>query len=347
MSKAALAVYNDSLDYINLFLAFFRGNNTMFDVCAFTSLDLLHKHLEDSATDILLLSKDSLTRCDYNAKNGNKEDLHFSNVKEIVYLGEQQKISGSPKELNMYRPMREILDDLTLIARDMHLSEDTYSANAGVIGVYVLDGQYDPGAFALSLAKNSFPSDCLYLDLDRFSALQSQYSFAAGHNLSDLIYYYRTGSELFDRELKSCTAAVDRVPVISAPVSADDLDEIPPSKWGSFLQKIAASGGYSTIIVSVTDSCKDLVSLFTVCSRIYLLSDEFLTAVRGQAAGQEPQTMSRSFHRAKAFHEYFLSMGQEELLAKMTDGRSISAAPAKTPAASSHKGTANISHKRR
>ena len=324
MSKALLAVFNDSLDYVNLFMEFFRTNNSYFDCTGFTSLQALESYLSTCRIDILLLTRDSLEKS--TTKYHDKEELlphvvNSGNVKEIVYLGEKQDLSSAEKEINMYRPMSDIYADLIAISKKLDLSGASGTA-VSVTGIYVLDGPYDPYALALSLAAHRTGPAPLYIDLDRFSSLPGRLNLDGSHTLTDLIYYFKTDSENFSQELKKCIFHGDDLCMISAPVSADDIDEIPPARWEDLLSEISLQCGHLPVIVSITDSCKDLISLFSICSEIYVFTDNFQSiaaALSGENNRSGNAVNTVSGWRTRAFSDYFIKRHRTDLLNKMTD----------------------------
>ena len=114
MTGYTLAVFSDSPDYIHRFLAYCRDRDNFFDISGFTDLQALKDFLAGCSIDILLLP-----RYLYQTETINKSD----NIKAIVCLGEQRDLNSSPKEINMYQPMGNILDDLKNIINFKNILE--------------------------------------------------------------------------------------------------------------------------------------------------------------------------------------------------------------------------------
>lgn len=306
MSRYICAVLADSPDYVNRFLMYFKLNrNPSFEVIGFTSQKALGDYLSDSMVDILLLSRDfeyknnKLTKREEEPATG--LTLHLANVKRIVFLGEQQDLSSIPGQINCFRSMKEISQDIAEIVSELKSGEDRLSEKPpDIYSLYSMTRSQDPAEFAERLA-GAFPEDShvLYMDLDTFSGLAIRLGAPVISAMSDCVFSYLSDRDLFRDTLTSSIRSRGRISILCAPVCLKDLDEISSLGWSDFLNQTAWIGGFDKIIINISDSCRDMPGIFGISREIYIFDN-------GQS---NEYTQSR----AAAFHRYFESRGRTDI----------------------------------
>lgn len=304
------AVFNSSKDYVNRFLMYFKDHRQFdYEVIGFTSQKALEDHLSDSMVDILLLSRDLLTKNEHKTRLIKREEepdkriiLHVENVQEIIILGEQQDLKSEQKCIDIYRSMKSIAQDISDICTQLKIKDDRYSdRHPDIYAFYSLNKDQDPFLFARKLA-DTFPEGerTLYIDLDTFSGLTVDGPVISG--MSDVIFGYLSDMELFRDTLLSSIRTKDSMSILCPAVFLKDLDEISASGWNSFLGSIAQTGGFSSLILNISDSCRDLPGLFGTAKEIYIFEGNTSSAF-AQA-------------RKAAFTKYFESRGRTDITEK-------------------------------
>ena len=279
MSKIVVAVCADWPDFIYHFLDYFELNsNSVFDIRGFTSLKSLDEHLSVNKVDILLLSQEIFTY----AKNSKEEYLSGNdsgNVREIVLLGGQQDLSKDPKEINIYRSMRQIQNDLELIAWEMGLSlESDFKDGVLINGIYSLV-YADPLSWPDYRISGVISEDCLYINLGRLSHLELESNnLPVMANLSDLIFAHMSRDPDFTRlASQAVNPPIYYYPFrfIKGPNSPDDISLLGGYELESLIRKIAVECGYKNVVLGISNSVTDLVEVFGICQKIYMPSVEY------------------------------------------------------------------------
>ncbi len=299
MSGHILAIL-DSPDYVNLFLAFFANlPNLPFRVCGFTEEPALENFISENSIDILLLP--------HNQKFTEKN--HISEKREpkkIVYMGDVQNPEADPPVLCRYRSMKQLSNDLLNIFREISGDDETHSpSGVSVYSIYTLEGTGSGTDAALALAEGlSAGGPLLYINLDRFSGIDLKLDLHPDYDISDLIYYYRTDEKSMRRVLDGAVCRTSGISIICPPVAPEDLNEIPVSKWRSFLMLLGNLGNYKTILLDIADSFHNLTLLFSLSEKVFIRGESFLPGAK------DP--------RGEAFRRYFESSGRTDILSKMT-----------------------------
>lgn len=300
MSNHLLAIY-DSPDYVNLFLAYLKTYKSLpFEAIGFTSSAALEEYFASGSADILLLPMDLLTDSE------STKILEWEeNIKEIVYLGDSQDRDSRPMRLNRFRSMKMLLADLLDIYNSLtDCGPMELSGKADIYSVYSLESIRDSAEATISLAQHiSGSQPFLYINLDRFSGLEIRYDIHPEAGMSDLIYYYKTNTGMFRRTLATAICRIPGADLLGFPGSPEDLDEIAPANWNTFLQRIAAEGNYQAIFIDITDSFRDLTALFSISKIIFLHES------------QNPGEYSAS--RKKAFMDFLSGNGRNDIVEKI------------------------------
>lgn len=328
MNTYTLAVYGDSPDYIHRFLSYCREHDTFFDVSGFTDPQALLDHVRNCGIDILLLPETGTI----------KEILQNTPepIKKIVYLGEQQNLDPSANVINMYQPMSAILEDLKLAASSLGPQLSPVSSDIDITGIYVLDGEGSASDLVTLLSESHDLKGrrMLYIDLDRFSGFSFQHDLSPAGSLSDLIYYYISGTGISAELIRDHCKQTGNIYYLAPPVNGGDPDELPSAKWLPFIKTIAEAGSFSKVIINLRSYCRDMIRMFSICNTVYLFSDFYPTASVG-----EPSSDKRSF-RARAFHDYFLLNERSDILLRLESGimktAALAEAASKAPGRAGH-----------
>ncbi len=328
MSRALLALFSENTDYLNRFLTYFRKREEQrIDIVGFTSHIALQKHLEKHEIDLLLVCENDISPEALKSvktmvcprADGTKAN---KNIHAFAYMGDISSPGENPSRIDMYRPMKEIAGDiLNIIRRSKPTNDDTEKA-ADIYGIYILDGQADRNSLAWQVTKKLMTGsrDALYIDTDRFSPIDNCLAREQRYTLSDLIYYYRIGSDRFKDILTKTAFDKDGIWIIPAPVMPDDMEDLSASKWQSFLSAAAAAAGCSVIVIDIAECCRDLITFFDICKNVYLFSESYALA-SGDSLNADPSSASYTDMRAMAFYEYFRSRGREDIFQKFKNGK--------------------------
>lgn len=305
MGKAVLAVFDSSREYVDRFLAYVKKKkNLPFEVVAFTDDQILAEYLSRNKVRILLYSQEEMvdeqeaedTRCE--------KYIGHPNVGEFLYLGKRRNSRSRLRHINKYQSMETILEELLQIMDFSGENQDIdHTEGPTVFGIYTVSPGFASLQTALRITASCAAStELLYINLDRFSLLDQVLPIEKNGSISDLIYFYRINKDQIKETLRKTKESRNGFDLLGAPLDMEDLDAITEEEWPDFLHELSNGGEYDTVILDMHEAFRDLEKIFSLCSRIYVISDD------SGYAKEKVKKMTESF-RYKA---------REDLIRKMT-----------------------------
>lgn len=308
MPRCVCAVFDRNIDYINRFSGYLKKkNNLPFEFCYFTEREALEAFLERSGADLLLLSETEeafgdpdASGCLKNLKEGEpsgafargggflKEEEHMlkKSLDEafIAEIGKKCRVAllKEPESsdtvypvINKYQSMEGII---SAIAELLDNRED-FAAAAGsaapdmeIIGIYSFGHLSKAENFALGfLLGGPGQKRALYINLERFSGLSARFEEMPTQTLSDVIYYFMTGSGRLRACIYKAKGRIGFADVFTAPKDLEDLDSLEDGSWPDFLRSLARILETDRIIIDLGEGFRNLIKAFDLCARVYLI----------------------------------------------------------------------------
>ena len=308
MPRCVCAVFDRNIDYINRFSGYLKKkNNLPFEFCYFTEREALEAFLEKSGADLLLLSETEETSgiSDASGISGSVEGEGPSGVfgrsggslneeehilkksldeAFIAELGKKSRIallkepegSGSVYPvINKYQSMEGIISVIAeLLDSREDLADTAGNAVSGmeIIGIYSFGHLSKAVNFALGfLLGCPGQKRALYINLERFSGLSARFEEMPSQTLSDVIYYFMTGSGRLRACVYKAKGRIGFADVFTAPDDLEDLDTLEDGNWPAFLRSLARILETDRIIIDLGEGFRNLIKAFDLCAKVYLI----------------------------------------------------------------------------
>lgn len=259
-------LFDKNEEYVSRFLGYVKKKrNLFFELVAFTEGKLMNEFLQREKVDLLLLGEYELMA--YVSGTG-------TGFETVVLEGDEFNQEGYI-HVDKYRSMESIISDISEILKNRKADEQSGSVSIKVkteiFGIYSFGYAQKAEKFALRLIENGGQKRALYINLTRFSNLKERIATAGEGSLSDIIYYYCTGSEKIRSAIKEAIGHIGFCDVILSPRDMEDIDEI--DNWPDFLQTLAEYIEAELIVLDMDEAFRNLGEAFGMCERVYLLYD--------------------------------------------------------------------------
>lgn len=296
MSKALLAVYDSSKEYVDRFLAYVKKKHNLYlESVGFTDLQTLEKYLSKNKVDLLLFSKEEFVDEKENKEYEYEQIFGNENIKEFVYLGKRRNSKSRIKHINKYQSMEVIISEITNIL-NIDSYEESNNTDANIVGVYALCSGKKALKMSLILSgQRAVRANLLYINLDRFSLIDNC-------SISDLIYFYKTNKEKLKETLLKTKVTISGFDILSAPFDMNDIDEIGINEWPDFISELARIGSYDVVVLDMYEAFRNLEEVFNMCREIFVITDD------GSEASEKLEKLK----------EYFLARKREDLINKIS-----------------------------
>lgn len=307
MAKKTVAVYDGSEGYIQRLMEYLnRKNDLWFEVKGFNDTAALEAFLDLHKVEILLFSMEELVEEEKDLEERYDRFIHHENVKEFIYFGERRNSRSQIRHISKYQSVEGILAELRDAVFSKEEQKDMVSQKAGqkradLTCVYAPSGDSDMISIALKLSEMLSPQmRVLLIDMERFSLLPFFAGIEEGGSLSDLIYYYKTNPQRMRECLNESRRRYNNVDILLAPEDMEDLNELAEEKWPDFIQRIAESGGYDSVLVYMGEAFRNPEYLFDDCDVIYITMPE----------------ENNAKYKVSRFANYWVEKGRKDILDK-------------------------------
>jgi len=266
LAKDVLAVYDPCLDYIERFLKYANNKENLgFEVWGYTDLNVLEGSLRNGRIIATLLSRDNNDERGMERIRMLLTNNKMNNSRIGIILGEQPDADFDEESENAgyiykYQSAESILKQVSdiIIKNHPELKKSQRRRDFFVSGIYSPWNKVSHPREAASIAgiirKNEKNSDIriIYINLEQFSAMDTLLDCPKDAGMSDIIYYFRAGSDHLAGSLEKTVGKYMEMDVLTAPVNLEDLEEIEKGGWPDFLEAVSRAGDYHHIILDVS-----------------------------------------------------------------------------------------------
>ncbi|MBR5930908.1 MAG: hypothetical protein IKZ95_02660 [Lachnospiraceae bacterium] len=304
MGKAVLAVFDSSREYVDKFLSYVKKKRSLpLEVVAFTDDQILFDYLSRNHVCALLYSQEDVIDQEDAEDTGCEKYIGHPNVGEFIYFGTRRNSKSRLKHINKYQSMEKILAELEKYLNLSAVSRiEDPPDNVQIYGIYAITPCPASLQASIRLAAGcAAAGSLLYIDLDRFPLLDQLLPIEQSCSISDLLYFYKINREQLKEILRKTVENMNGFDLLGAPLDMEDVEAIPEEDWPAFLQELSVCGEYDMVMLDMHEAFRDLEGIFSVCSRIYVTSDE----------------SSYAKEKMKKLKEYLLNKGREDLVRKM------------------------------
>lgn len=248
-------------DYIN------RKDQGIFTAQAFTSFDALETFAQENKIDVLLAGQ-----------GGGQEDFHKVPAAWRMMLSEEQPggipVDPEGKSIYKYQPgdaiVREVLAHYGEMPGLSVMLSGAVGQSKRMIGVYSPVGRCGKTSFALSVGQILAKEEkTLFLSLDVFTGFSSFMDERWKRDLSDLLYYYKQG-RFHAVRLNSVIYYLGDMAWLPPIRFPDDYLQISTEEMAGLLETILQESDYTTVVLDMGSSGKQMLPLLELCSVIYM-----------------------------------------------------------------------------
>ena len=304
MPRCVCAVFDHSEAYLKRLSGYIKKKTSLpFTLFAFTEREALKEFLKKRRVDLLLLPEDT---------DEEPELLELLNEKrtgmQTAVLGDKADAASGRQYIDKYQSAEGIISEITeILVRSGNLDGKTRAAfrRVPVIGIYSFRHSDKAVNFAIDLIRNgSGHKKALYINLTRFSGLEERLEEPQRASLSEVIYYFGSGSEKIRMAYSDARGRIADADVLTAPQNLEDLDLLEDG-WEDFLNRLTDVAGAQRVILDMGEAFRDLIKGFDLCSSIYLIFDP-----------------AKDRMRLEELKAYLSECGREDLLENITEIKS-------------------------
>lgn len=152
-------------------------------------------------------------------------------------------------------------------------------------------GFYSPvhrsGQTTLALALGQVMSkQCkvLYVNLERYSGLDQNFSLSFAYDLTDMIYEMTNGRKDLTALIAGCVRHLDGLDIFPVVVNSNDYEAISYKEWNELILRIEEHTDYDFLLLDISDAVGEVSSLLKLSDRVYCttLSDDLSSAKLSQ-----------------------------------------------------------------
>ena len=297
MAAFKAAAYFRSPDYLSRFILHIKKSRCFpFDISGFTELNALEKQIGACGADLLLTEE---------VLKGETQHLN-GKIRKTVYLKE----TGDSLVLDhtgKYQSVQNIVSDLLAIYGEMEGEQQEASAvsDADIYGVMSLSGAGARSSLALKVAGTLHGAgNVLYIEPERFSGLYLMAPARPEKRMADVIYLYKTGSEKFREIFRQAVIHAGNTDILADISATEDLSVIEAGEWPDLIGKMAALGGYSAVIIGITEVFLQPLRIIEMCRAVYI-------------CGAEDMRSRNTLARLREMEIYLSENGREDLMERM------------------------------
>ncbi len=271
MAKTHLAVYDESQSYVDRFINYSKKRLGIKDaIIGFTDTDALINYLQKNKIKILLISEEEWVRKKTDPEIINEKIIETQNVEKLIYLGERKNSRSKLLHINKYQSMNKILNEVEELmdAKDI---EEQFDAEAEIFGIYAPNSSSKVKGFAYNICETLAQNrKVLYINLERFSGINTKLKISKDSSISNLIYFYKTNPKKLREGLEDTKIQANGFDILTAPLDMSDIDEIDLDDWKYFMNAIAIAGEYQVIVIDMYEAFNNLEPIFSMCKKVYM-----------------------------------------------------------------------------
>lgn len=304
LPRCVCAVFDHSEAYLKRLSGYMKKkNNLPFALFVFTEREALKEFLKKRRVDLLLLPEDA------DKDPGMYEILNAKDPNmQTAVLGDKANAASGRQYVDKYQSAEGIISEITeLLARSGNLDGMAQAAlrRPPVTGIYSFGHSDKAVNFAIDLIRNgSGHKKALYINLTRFSGLEEWLEEPQRASISEVIYYFGSGSEKIRVAYSSARGRIADADVLTAPQNLEDLDLL-EDRWEEFFDRLTDVAGAQRVILDMGEAFRDLIKGFDICSSIYLIFDP-----------------AKDRMRLAELKTYLSECGREDLLETITETES-------------------------
>ncbi len=271
MVRTHLAVYDESQSYVDRFINYSKKRLGMKDkIIGFTDTQALINYLQSNKIKILLISEEEWVKKKEDPEKINEKIIETQNVEKLIYLGERKNSKSKLLHINKYQSMNKILNEVEELI-DAKEQKESFDSGVEIFGIYAPSSNDKVKGFACSICENlAQTKKVLYINLERFSGINTKLGIAKDSSISNLIYFYKTNPKKLREGLEDLKIKTNGFDILTAPLDMADIDEIELEEWKSFMNEIAIAGTYQAIVLDMHEAFNNLEPIFSMCKKVYM-----------------------------------------------------------------------------
>ncbi len=232
----------------------------MYRAIMFTNWEALDAYLEKETLQLLVIGEEVDVKKD------------VSTLADKVIILRENNFDckdGDTFSVYKYQPACKLV---TAIIGNSGTNVLSASADRQIVGVYSPIHYAGKTSFSLALAKAYARQGArtLYLNLEEFSGLSEILPDNGEGNLSDALYYYRTGPERFTEEFKRLVCMAGDISYIPPIKCAEDISALSTREWMDFILHIAGTGIFDVIVLDAANALGEPWNILEVCTRVIM-----------------------------------------------------------------------------
>ena len=248
MKKNVFAVCDLEVDYALNFMEYLnQKRNIPFEIQAFTTVDSLTAYGEKVHIELLLISGKAMC-----------QRVRELDIGKIIILSE----GVHPPELDQYPSVYKYQSSANVIREVMACYGEEKAVEptvypvlkkcTQVLGVYSPLGRCLKTSFALTLGQVlAREKAVLYLNLEEYSGFGRLMGKEYDHNLSDLLYYVRQGSQNLIHRMNGMIQTVNNLDYIPPVQTPADIRGTAWEDWEQLIREIVRDSSYEILILDI------------------------------------------------------------------------------------------------
>ena len=264
-NKNVFAICDPEIDYAVSFMEFLnRRRNLLFEVQAFTSVELLCEYAAEHPIEILLISDKVMCPAVRNLP-----------VTRLLILSEGMHSPALDQYPSVYKyqasadVVREVMDCYGA-EKEAGTMEQVWKRSVEIIGIYSPVGRVRKTSFALTLGQIlAEQRPVLYLNMESYSGFEEMMGELYERNISDLLYFLRQEDGNLVHRMNGMVRSLQQLDFIPPALSPMDIQYSPGQDWLRLLEEIVRCSSYEVLILDLGDALQDLFQIMDYCTRIY------------------------------------------------------------------------------
>lgn len=274
MRKKMIGICDEETDYAKALMnAINSRTNTSLILEVFTDVKSLEEAIAVSAIEVLLISPAFYSE--------SVETAADRKAIPIIILDNGKKSVGGDlqkprilKYQSAEKIERKIMEEL----KDAGIGNPDQSGEAEIIAIYSPIHRIGKTSFALALGQELCKKQrVLFIDMEEFSVIPALLNENYETDLTEVLYTACQEGDLLQMKLPMFVRnlnGMDYIPPARIPLQlmepVHEMGSAWREDWHEFIQKIAATGLYDTLVLDVGDSIRGILELLGSCSRLYI-----------------------------------------------------------------------------
>lgn len=280
MNKKRLAICDKDRDYLTMLQAYLSKKNPAgFEIVVFDSIRQAVEASKEEGFAILLVG----------------EGIYDTDVINIaaqkIFILQEDGLAGITgySVVSKYQSMEKLISQ---VLEEFALDEGCISIErrgqtpARLISFYSPDRHKAQSITALTAAQllSDMGSKTLYISMQPFSGFEELLRVKYESDITDFMYFALRHSDKLLYKLEGIKRTIHGVDYLPPALDYSDLAAINEEEWKSCVDLLLYSGGYSYIVVDLTEMCRGFYYFLEKSDRLYILSakDVFSKAMYAQ-----------------------------------------------------------------